>query len=55
MTDVLGNEVATLINKELSAGEYEFDFDGGDLSSGIYYYQLSVGDYSESKKMVLLK
>jgi len=53
--DVLGSEITTLINKELPAGEYEFDFDGKELSTGIYYYQLSVGNFRESKKMVLIK
>jgi hypothetical protein len=53
--DALGNEISTLINEELSAGEYEIEFDGKELPSGIYYYQLSVGSFRESKKMVLLK
>jgi hypothetical protein len=61
--DVLGNEVATLVNKELSTGEYTVEFDASLLPSGIYYYKLDAGDpelnsgqvYSETKKMVLLR
>ena len=53
--DVLGNEVATLINKEKPAGEYEVEFNGNGLTSGIYFYQLKVGSFIETKKMVLLK
>ncbi len=61
--DVLGNEVATLVNEEKPAGEYEVEFDGSALTSGIYFYQLKAGDpstssgqgYSETRKMVLLK
>ncbi len=55
--DILGNEIATLVNKEQSPGEYEVEFDAGkyNLSSGIYFYQLKVGDYIQTKKMVLLK
>jgi hypothetical protein len=60
--DVLGNEVATLINKELAAGEYEVEFNSHsglsgikELSSGIYFYQLKAGSYIETKKMLMLK
>ncbi|MBT8377947.1 MAG: T9SS type A sorting domain-containing protein [Ignavibacteria bacterium] len=53
--DVLGNEISTLINEELSAGEYEVVFDGNALPSGIYFYQLKVDEYNISKKMVLIK
>jgi hypothetical protein len=53
--DVLGNEVATLVNEEKTAGEYEVVFDGSGLSSGMYFYILSVGTFSETKKMVLIK
>ena len=53
--DVLGNEISTLINEDLPAGEYEIEFDGKELSSGIYYYQLTADGYSESKKMILIK
>ncbi|MDX1700558.1 MAG: T9SS type A sorting domain-containing protein, partial [Melioribacteraceae bacterium] len=53
--DVLGSEVTTLVNKEQTQGNYEFEFDGGELTSGIYFYRLLVGDYMETKKMILLK
>jgi hypothetical protein len=53
--DVLGNEIATLVNEEKPAGEYEVEFDAIDLPSGIYFYQLKAGNYIETKKMILLK
>jgi len=53
--DVLGNEVATLVNEQLPAGEYETDFSGNNLTSGIYFYQLKAENFFETKKMILLK
>jgi hypothetical protein len=53
--DVLGNEVAGLINQDLSAGSYDIQFNANNLSSGIYFYQLITGSYSETKKMNLIK
>jgi len=53
--DVLGNEIATLVNEELPAGNYELTFDAVELPSGIYFYQLRAGIYIETKKMILLK
>jgi len=60
--DILGREVATLVNEEKPAGSYEVQFTANGLTSGIYFYQLKVypanggvGDYSETKKMILLK
>jgi len=53
--DNLGNEVATLVNEEKPAGEYEVEFDCNALPSGIYFYQLKAGSYSDTKKMILLK
>ncbi len=53
--DVLGNEVKTLIDKKLSAGEYEVGFDGNGLSTGIYFYCLQIGEFTETKKMLFLK
>ncbi len=52
--DILGREVATIVNEEKAAGEYEVKFYGGSLSSGFYFYQLSAGNYFETKKMMLL-
>jgi hypothetical protein len=53
--DVLGKEVATIINEEKPAGTYEVSFNGEGFASGIYYYKLTVGNISETKKMILLK
>jgi len=53
--DILGREIATLVNEEKPAGEYEVDFNATKLPSGIYFYQLKAGQFSETKKMVLLK
>ena len=53
--DVLGNEVATLVNEEKLDGEYEVEFDGSALTSGIYFYQLKAGSFVETRKMVLLR
>jgi hypothetical protein len=53
--DVLGNEVATLVNEFRNAGSYEIDFDASSLSSGIYFYRLQAGSFVETKKMILMK
>ncbi|QQS38331.1 MAG: T9SS type A sorting domain-containing protein [Ignavibacteriales bacterium] len=61
--DVLGNEVATLVNEYKTAGSYEVEFDASILSSGVYYYQLKAGDPSsnsgqsfiQTRKMILIK
>ncbi|NNL22682.1 MAG: T9SS type A sorting domain-containing protein, partial [Ignavibacteriaceae bacterium] len=53
--DVLGMEVATLVNEEKPAGEYEIEFDANELTSGIYFYQIKAGNFIETKKMVLMK
>ena len=60
--DILGNNVATLMNDYLSAGDYKIEFNASELPSGIYFYQLKAtpvggqaGNYLETKKMVLLK
>ena len=53
--DVLGNEVAILVNEEKQPRSYEVEFDGSNLPTGIYFYQLTAGDYRETKKMVLMK
>ena len=51
---MLGQEVATLINKDLQAGSYTVDFDARDLSSGMYIYTIKNGDFEVSKKMMLI-
>jgi hypothetical protein len=53
--DVLGNEIATLVKEEKSAGSYEVEFDGTGLPSGIYFYKLQAGSFTETKKMLLIK
>jgi photosystem II stability/assembly factor-like uncharacterized protein len=53
--DILGSEVATLVNEGKLSGEYEVEFDGSGLTSGIYFYQIKAGDFVETKKMILLK
>ncbi len=53
--DVLGNEVATLINKKQQHGKYEVSFNADNLATGVYIYQLTAGDFVMSKKMMLLK
>jgi len=53
--DVLGREVATLVNENLQAGSYEATFDAKGLSSGVYYYRLQAESFSQTKKMSLLK
>jgi hypothetical protein len=53
--DVLGNEVAILINEEKPAGNYEVDFDGSGLTSGVYFYHLRAANSTQLKKMVLIK
>ncbi|MBL1214009.1 MAG: T9SS type A sorting domain-containing protein [Ignavibacteriae bacterium] len=53
--DVLGNEIATLINEPKPAGNFEVEFNAANLPSGVYFYRLSAGSFVESKKMVLLK
>ncbi len=55
--DVLGNEVAVLVNEQQAPGEYEIEFDAAkyNLSSGVYYYSLTSGDFVQTKKMAIIK
>jgi hypothetical protein len=58
--DILGREVAALVNEEKAVGSYEVEFnshsgEGRNLTSGIYFYQFNAGDNTETKKMILLK
>ena len=53
--DILGSEVATLVNENQKPGNYEVDFNAHRLSSGIYFYKLHAGDFVKTKKMILLK
>jgi photosystem II stability/assembly factor-like uncharacterized protein len=53
--DVFGNEVRMLVDEYQEAGEYEVEFDGSGLPSGVYYCRLMVGKYSQTKKMILVR
>jgi hypothetical protein len=53
--DMLGNEVATLVNEMKTAGEYQVDFNAAALSSGIYFYRLQAGNFVDTKRMMLMK
>jgi photosystem II stability/assembly factor-like uncharacterized protein len=53
--DITGREILTLVNEQLSPGTYEVTFDGSNYPSGVYYYQLLIGDFKETKKLLLLK
>jgi len=59
--DIIGNEIATLVNEEKLAGTYEVNFNAAELTSGLYFYTLTAGQsgtgqvFSETKKMLLLK
>lgn len=53
--NILGNEIRTLVKKEMAAGTHQIQFDGSDLVSGVYYYKLEAAGFSEMKKFILLK
>jgi hypothetical protein len=53
--DILGNEIVVLVNEPKLTGKYSVSFNADNFSSGIYYYKLTSGDYSEVKKMIILK
>lgn len=53
--DILGKEVAILVNEDLKPGTYEVDFDAANLPSGTYFYRLDTDGISETKKMLLIK
>jgi hypothetical protein len=53
--DILGKQIQTLVNEKKATGAYEVEFNGEELTSGIYFYKLTVGKISISKKMILLK
>lgn len=53
--DVIGREVATLVDEQLKAGTYEADWDASNYPSGVYFYRLSSESYTETKRMVLIK
>jgi len=53
--DILGNQVASLVNEQKPAGSYEIEFDASEFGSGVYFYRLQAGDFVETKKMLLMK
>ncbi len=53
--DAIGNEVATLVNKQQEPGNYEIQFDASNLTSGVYYYRMNAGEFTAVKKMLLIK
>jgi hypothetical protein len=53
--DIIGREIAILVNEKLKPGTYEVEWDGSNFPSGVYFYKLQAGNYEESKKMILMK
>jgi hypothetical protein len=53
--DILGREITSLVNKQMHAGSYSIDWNAASYRSGIYFYQIKAGDFSETKKMILVK
>ncbi|MCA2004149.1 MAG: T9SS type A sorting domain-containing protein, partial [Ignavibacterium sp.] len=53
--DILGKEVVTLVNEYKEAGRYKIEFDASNIPSGIYYYKISAGSFSDVKKMMVIK
>ena len=53
--DILGREVATLVNEEKTAGNFEVSFNAANLSSGVYFYRIQAGSFVATKKLLLLK
>ncbi len=53
--DILGNEIETLVNEEKPAGTYELTWNAENLPSGVYFYRIQAGSFTETKKMVLMK
>jgi hypothetical protein len=53
--DVLGNEIATLVNEEMSAGIYKVNFNSYNLASGVYMYKIQAGEFVEMRKMILIR
>ncbi|MGB4851061.1 MAG: SBBP repeat-containing protein, partial [Ignavibacteria bacterium] len=53
--DVIGKEVVTLVNEKQSPGTYQVEFDAGSLTSGIYFYRLTSGDFTDTRRMMLIK
>ncbi len=55
VSNLLGQAITTLVNEKMVAGEYHIGWEAGDLPSGVYFYQINAGEYSQTRKMMLLK
>ena len=55
MYDINGKEISLLVNADLKPGSYEISFDASGLSSGVYFYKISAGNFTDVKKMILVK
>lgn len=53
--DIMGREIRTLVNEKLQPGTYEKSFDGSQLTSGVYFYKIAIGDFVSTKKMLLVR
>src|SRR5690606_26033282 len=53
--DILGRQITTLVDEQLSSGVYEIEFNANELSSGVYFYKLTSGNFVETKKMMILR
>ncbi len=52
---MLGKEIITLVNEFKTSGNYNIKFDGSNLSSGVYFYKIEAGSFSDTKKLILMK
>jgi hypothetical protein len=55
VNDITGKELEVLVNEQLQAGTYQTDWNASNFSSGVYFYRLQTEDFSETKKLILLK
>jgi len=53
--DILGKEIAILVNENQESGNYEIEFNASHFASGVYFYRLQNGNFTETKKMILLR
>ncbi len=53
--DILGREIAPLVNQQLKPGTYDVEWDGSNYPSGVYFYKLTAGDFTETRKMIMIK
>jgi len=53
--DILGREIAVLVNDRKNAGIHQVKFDGSDLASGVYFYRIQTGTYMETRKLLLMR